>query len=211
MSLLLRFRLSPASCKPVVATGPTAPPLTLRLDFSSSVGSRGDVPDNAESPATSRSVGSFNHDQELGGFSLEWANLAEFESWRRVEEHASSIELVASSTCTNGKLWSRSQKFVCGHQRSGGEKAYEKKHPGRERKIPSKKTGCRCQVFIKEYPHTSKVLGRYVADHDHEIGAANIAYTCLSGPTREQIKIMLTQTIDCSEIVSLPKQKQFSC
>jgi len=202
MSLFSCFRLSPASREPVVATGLTVPPLILCLDFSA--GLCGGILDNAESPTTSRSIGSFNHDRELGGFNLEWANLAEFETWRRVEEHASSIELVASSTCTpaSRKLYSRLQKFVCGCQRSGGEKAYEKKHPERERKVTTKKTGCRCQVLIKEYPHTSKVLGRYVADHDHEIGAANIAYTRLSGLTRERIKIMLTQTIDRSEIVS---------
>jgi len=169
----------------VVVTGPTVPPLILRLDFSA--GLHGSIPDNAESPTTSRSIGSFNHNRELGGFSLEWANLAKFETWRHVEEHASSIELVASSTYTlaGRKLYSWLQKFVCGHQRSGGEKAYEKKHPEREYKVTTKKTGCHCQVLIKEYPHTSKVLGHYIADYDHKIGAANIAYTHLSGLTQE--------------------------
>jgi len=202
MSLFSCFHLSPASRKPVVATRLTVPPLILRLDFSA--GLHGGIPDNAKSPTTSRSIGSFNHDRELGRFNLEWANLAEFETWCHVEECASSIELVASSTRTpaGGKLYSQSQKFVCGRQRSGGEKAYEKKHPERERKVTTKKTGCRCQVLIKEYPHMSKVLGRYIADHDHKIGAANIAYTCLSSLTWERIKIMLTQTIDRSEIVS---------
>ena len=201
MSLLPTFRVSPSLPRPghAVATGPTALPLMLRLDFSAS--SYGNIPDNAESPATSRSQGSFNYDWERGGFSLEWASLAEFDTWRRTEEHASSIEFVASTTRTNGIHWSQWQKFVCGRQESRG-RTYEKKNPQRQRTLEPKKTGCGCHVIVKQYPHTSTLLGRYNPDHDHEIGAANIAYTCLSSTTRERIKMMLAQTIDRSEIVS---------
>jgi hypothetical protein len=60
---------------------------------------------------------------------------------------------------------------------------------------------------VKQYPHTSTVLGRYVTEHDHEIGAANIAYTRLSGAARERIKTMLIQKIAPREIVSLPNSK----
>ena len=119
-----------------------------------------------------------------------------------MEERASSVELVASTTRPDGKLYIQSQLFVCGRQDSGGGRTYQKKNPDRERKIPSKKTGCRCEILIKQYLHTSTVLGCYVADHNHEIGAANIAHTRLSGTTREQIKMMLVQTIDRQEIVS---------
>ena len=130
MSLLPTFCVSPSLPGPghVVATRLTAPPLMLRLDFSAS--SHGNIPDNAKSPATSRSQGSFNYDWEWGGFSLEWASLAEFDTWRQTEEHASSIELVASTTRTDRIHWSRWQKFVCGHQESGG-RTYEKKNPQR--------------------------------------------------------------------------------
>jgi len=65
-----------------------------------------------------------------------------------------------------------------------------------------KKTGCSCHIDIKQYPHTSTVLGRYIAKHDHEIGTANITYTHLSGATWERIKLMLTQKIERCEIVS---------
>ena len=142
------------------------------------------TPDNASSPATSTKKGSFNWDREKGGFSLEWANLAEFEMWRKMEERASSIELIASSTRT-GVLFSQRQRFVCGRQYSGGRRKYQKKHPERKRKIRNRKSGCRCHIIIKQYPHTPTILGRYVAKHDHEIGAANIAFTRLSGTTWE--------------------------
>ena len=218
MSLLPRFCLSPVSREPVVVAGPTAPPLMVCLNFSAS--SRGNIPrgnipcgnisDNAESPATSRRVGSFNWDWEQGRFTRKWANLAEFETWHRVEEHASSIELVASTTRADGKLWSRWQLFVCRRQDSGGGRTYQKKNPNRECTIPHKKTGCRCEVLIKQYPHTSTILGCYVADHDHEIGAANIAHTCLSGTTWEQIKMMLIQTIDRREIMSCRNQNSLA-
>ncbi len=125
-----------------------------------------------------------------------------------MEERACSIEFIASSTreragvhCSQWKL------YVCGRQESGGDRGYEKKHPERERKIGIRKTGCGCHIIIKEYPHTSTVLGRYIAEYDHEIGAANIAYTRLSGSTQERIKTMLSHKIDPREIVSLPKSK----
>ena len=172
----------------------------------SSESSRADSPDNTESPATSRRRGSFNWDREKGGFSLEWANLAEFNLWREMEEHLSCINFIASTSRPGGILFSHKQRFVCGRQNSGGGNPYEKKHPERQRKIATKKSGCGCYVIIKQYPHTLTVLGRYVDKHDHEIGAANIAYTRLSGTAREQIKTMLNQKIDRREIVSCRNQ-----
>ena len=166
--------------------------------------------DKAESPATSRKKGSFNWDREKGGFSLEWANYAEFEKWRQTEELACSIEFSASSSRAGGIDWSRKQRFVCGRQETGGDRGYEKKHPERQPKIGIRKSGCSCHIVVKQYPHTPTVLGRYVREHDHEIGGDNIAYTRLSGATRERIRSMLTQKIDPREIVSLPKSNPFS-
>jgi len=96
------------------------------------------TPDNASSPAASTKRGGFDWDREKGGFNLEWANLAEFEMWRQVEECASSIELIASSTWT-GVNYSRSQRFVCGCQYSGGQRKYQKKHPSKETQDPEQK------------------------------------------------------------------------
>ena len=208
MSLLPPFRLPPALREHVVATGPSAPsdPFSC-LDFRGS--SRGNIPD-AEFLASSRSKGSFNWDREQGGFSLEWANYAEFEKWCRMEELASSIEFIMSTSRNDGILSSQWKLFVCGRQHSGGGREYEKKCPERERKIGIRKSGCCCQIVIKQYHHTSTVLGRYVSEHDHEIGAANIAYTRLSGATRERIKIMLDLKIDCYEIVSSRNQNSLA-
>jgi len=192
-----------------VVARPTALPLMVCLNFSaSSRGNilRGNIPDNAKSPATSRKVGSFNWDWEQGRFTHEWANLAKFETWCCIEERTSSIELVASTTWANGKLWSQWQLFVCGCQDSRGGRTYQKKNPNREHTIPSKKTGCHCEVLIKQYPHMSTVLGHYIANHNYEIGAANIAHTRLSSTTQERIKMMLIQTIDRREIMSCRNQ-----
>ena len=186
MSILSRFRLpqaqAPVSREHVGTTGPSAPPLEGRLDLRVDGRSCGDAPRNAECPATSRRQGSFNWDRE-NGYTLKWANLAEFESWHWEEERHYSIKLIASSTKAQGRLWSRRQLFICGRERSGGG-TYTKKHPDWERKIETKKSGCRCQVIIKSYPHTPTILGRYLAEHDHEIGSANITYTHLSGIAR---------------------------
>jgi len=92
-------------------------------------GSHANTLDNAESPATSTSNGSFNWDQGHG-YSLEWADLAKFKLWCQTEEHLSSIEFIMLTTQTKSNaLWSQCQCFVCGHQASEGEKIYKKKHP----------------------------------------------------------------------------------
>ena len=183
----------------------------VNADDSESEGgsSPANIPENAESPATSRRIGSFNWDRVEGGYTLEWANFAKFKLWRQMEERLSCIEFVASTSRT-GILYSRWQRFVCGRQGSGGEKIYEKKHPEWERKIEPKKSGCGCHIDIKQYPHMPTVLGRYEAEHDHDIGAANIAYTRLSGSVRERIKTMLTQKVDRHEIVSCGDQNSLA-
>ena len=237
MSFLPPLRFSPVSREHVEAPGPSAPPLELCLDFRGSlrgnvaadnaeypmshehVGAFGLAPplelcldfrgslDNAEDPATSRSQGSLNSDREKGGYTIEWENLAAFEAWRQDEERIFSIELKSSTTRSGGHLWSKRQLYVCGRERTGGG-TYTKKNPEREPKIGTRKTGCRCQVVIKSYPHTPTILGRYLAENDHEIGSANIAYTRLSGVARERIKTMFTQKIDRKEIVSCRNPKR---
>ena len=144
--------------------------------------------------------GSFDYDREKGGYSLEWADLAEFDAWRRQQELAYSIELILSRT-KSGREFTQKRTYRCSRARTGGEKPYQKKHPDRNRKLDSKKTGCRCQLTIKLYSDTPTVLGRYDADHDHEIGLANIAHTRMTHAARMRINEMLTQQIDHKEIV----------
>jgi hypothetical protein len=154
-----------------------------------------------EDLATSRRLGSFNHDRESGLYPHEWANIAEFDVWRREEELAYSIELIISHVAHGKKLWTLRCHYVCLRQLSGGKKTqYQRKCPDRKTK-DSKKTGCKCKIAIKQYPHTPIVLGRYEEEHDHEVGLANVAYTRISSASREQIKNMLERKIDPREIV----------
>jgi len=183
MSILHPFHLPQAqaqvSHEHVGMTRPSALLFEGCLDLRMDRCTCGNAPGNAECPATLRRQGSFNWDWE-NGYILKWANLAKFELWRQEEEHIYSIELIASSTKAQGHLWSQHQLFVCGQEWSRGG-MYTKKHPDWERKIETKKLGCHCQVVIKSYPHTPTILGCYLAEHNHEIGSANIAYTRLSG------------------------------
>src|SRR5580658_2528651 len=109
--ILPRFRLSTP-----VATDLSAP-LQLCLDLgignqahgsreeSTSERENGCPPDSADVPATSQKVGSFINDQERGIYPLQWEDLASFHTWRREEERAHAIELIASSTVSGGRLW----------------------------------------------------------------------------------------------------------
>ena len=157
-------------------------------------------------PATSIKCGSYNYDW-VHGYPLEWSDFAAFNAWRREEELRYSIELIASTVkCgvtvkCGGPLWTEKRLYVCSRQPSGGRTEFEKKHPDWCRKIGSKKTGCRCRVVIKLYPHTDTILGNYMNTHDHEVGSENIAYTWMSHVAREQIKSMLVQKVDRKEIV----------
>jgi len=161
----------------------------------------GVIPEAAETPANSTKKGSFHYDWVRSGYPMEWAGPAEFEAWHREEELAYSIELIASSTLHGENLWTLKRVYVCSHQLSGGRSKYERKFPDRQRKIGSKKTGCRCRIVVKYYPHTSAILGRYASEHDHEIGLANIAYTRMSRVAREEIKYKLALKIDPRKIV----------
>ena len=55
------------------------------------------IPEAAETPTNSAKKGSFHYDWECGGYPMEWPGPAKFEAWRREEELAYSIELIASS------------------------------------------------------------------------------------------------------------------
>lgn len=197
MSFLPCFQLSVAPPTQGIAAGPSAPPnLCLDLGIEPSC----DGPGSSKTPATSKKWGSFNWDRE-NGWAIEWASIAEFETWLKEEQLTKSIEFVLSSTKTGNRLWTKKWTYVCSRQISGGQKNYEKQHPDWQCKINSKKTGCRCQVVIKHYPHTLTILGYYTEKHDHEIQLANIAYTRLSQAAHDKIKVLLKQKVDQKEIV----------
>ena len=154
----------------------TGAPLMLHLDLGKGQGNAGpagsgvfsassdssenNIPDVTETPANSTRRGSFNYDREKGGFAHEWNSLADFDAWRRQEELAYSIELVTAWTSGPiGRLYTEKKIYRCSCQQTGGDRHYQKKFPDRYRKIESKKTGCRCQLIIKLYPHTQTILG----------------------------------------------------
>ena len=128
-----------------------------------------------------------------------------FHEWRRSEESAHTIELrvakVEYGAKTLGRtLWTTKHVYRCARQRVG-QKADQKKNPERRQKIQRKGTGCHCQIIIKSYPHTPIVLGRYVSDHNHELGEGNMIYTRLSDGARQQMKSLLMRKVAPQEIV----------
>jgi hypothetical protein len=194
--------ITPAHCHPPRMT--TLPP--FQLDVAppfSEVSTRAGITvfRLGDDPATSRRLGSFNHDRETGLYPHEWSNLAEFDAWREEEEIAYSIKFVASRVAHGNTLWTSRHHYICSRGRSGGKSKYEKKCPDRVRKKGSMKTGCRCKIVIKQYPHTPIVLGRYEQAHNHELGLANVAHMHTSHASQEQIRIMLQKEKDLREIV----------
>jgi hypothetical protein len=199
MSMLPRFHMKVALRAPEMpemAAGPSAPPppamlcLDLRMEDQC-----------AEDPATSTRLGSFNYDQESGDYPHEWANMEEFDAWRRVEELAYSIELIRSTVVHGKTLWTQRRYYVCLHQLSGGKSKYKKKNPDWHTKFTSKKTGCDCKIVVKLYPHKPTILGRYEEEHNHGVGLENVKYTHMLQVTRVRIRHMLELKVDVREIV----------
>src|SRR5882672_9561877 len=161
-------RPSPTLRQTDATPGPSAP----------TPGQETEAPDT-ETPGNYRR-GSFHYDRANGILPLEWLNLAAFDVWRWNEELAHSIELIKSTIVRGGQVWTLRRIFVCSCEDGGGGTKYVKKHLEWKRKIPSKKMGCPCNIVIKCYSDTERILGRYERDHDHPIGIANVLFTCLS-------------------------------
>jgi len=149
------------------------------------LGQETEAPDT-ETPGNYRR-GSFHYDRVNGILPLEWPNLAAFDVWRRNKELAHSIELIKSTIARGRQVWTLRRIFVCSREDGGGGTKYVKKHPEQKRKIPSKKTGCPCNIVIKRYPDTERILGCYKRDHDHPIGIANVPFTRLSAGSRRRM------------------------
>ena len=128
-----------------------------------------------------------------------------FHEWCRSEESTHMIKLRVAKVEYRAKtlgrtLWTTKHVYWCAHQRVG-QKADQKKNPDQQQKIQRKGTGCHCQIIIKSYPHTPIVLGRYVSDHNHELGEGNMIYTCLSDSAWQQMKLLLMQKVAPQEII----------
>ncbi|KAH9009639.1 hypothetical protein EDB84DRAFT_1245003, partial [Lactarius hengduanensis] len=139
-----------------------------------------------KTPATSHRYGSITHDRKRGKMTLEWANEEDFLAWLAAEESDQTIELIVSHVAhSDSPLWRARRILKCSREWTGGHSKSGATAPeGRERKIPSKKTGCRCRLTIKLYRHTETILGKYENEHDHPLGDENLRFTWLSDKTR---------------------------
>ncbi|KAJ7617817.1 hypothetical protein FB45DRAFT_1142717, partial [Roridomyces roridus] len=134
--------------------------------------------------------GSFQADSLDPTFSLRWDNITNFHNWLREEQERKCIELRLAKTFPESDgmpHYLRKYRYVCARKGTGGEKKYEKKYPERERKLPSKRTGCECTLTVKEYPGTTTLLGAYKPDHNHEIFEKNLRFTHVPKEVREYI------------------------
>ena len=173
---------------------PTGPPMSEN----SRVAKREVCP---EDPATTTQHRSITYDHMKGGMTREWDNDAAFLAWRTTEESEKGIELnVSGVEHSDSLIWRERRVFRCSHERSGGKWNYVCTTQS-GCKIKSKKTGCRCCLTIKKYPHTETILGKYKEEHDHTIGDPNLRFTRLSDETKTLVMDMVHLGIDANIIV----------
>ena len=155
----------------------------------------------AEAPVTKWQRGSITYNREKGRMAREWANEDAFLAWLAAEESEKSIELVVSQIERSDSLiWRERRVLRCTREYTGGKPDHANANQ-KERMIPSKKTGCRCRLTIKRYPHTETILGKYEDQHDHVLGDANLRFTRLSDATKELVMYMVHIGIDSKAIV----------
>jgi hypothetical protein len=160
--------------------------------------------------------GSLTYDREKGEM-LEWPNEDEFLAWLAAEEQGKAIQLIVSRTEeSDSPNWRARCEFRCSRELSGGKTDREKKL-NFDRKIPSKKTGCKCRLIIKQYPNTEVILGKYMGEHDHLLGGDNLRFLRLSHKVRNLVMDMVCTGMGCQaivskeSIVSLPSQRSGYC
>lgn len=147
--------------------------------------------------------GSYTSDLAQGKYTHVWDTLKDMEAWLKQEEKKKFIELRVKQRLEDPdqRCWTEKHIYVCARQGTGGKIHYKKKFPDRDRKIPSKRTGCPCRLVVTCYPNTTKVLGHYEERHAHEIGHENACFTRLPTETRLRIAEMLRMGITHQKIV----------
>lgn len=149
--------------------------------------------------------GSFEYDQKHD-YHLQWASLAEFKIWQKKEEISKGMSFTRSQKDPNhdpGQHWTSRWVYLCSRGKTGGNTKYKKKHD-RDRKIGSRRCGCKCRLTIKMYPNTSTVLGMYNSEHNHDLGSANAKFTRLSKDTRRKIENLLRLGVQPKHVVRSP-------
>ena len=160
-------------------------------------------------PATTVLCRSITHDHKHGNMPLEWRDEEHFRTWLAAKESDKGIELIVSHTVHSESLLWREQRILkCVCEWTGGWPVWNSSgSEGRDRKIqdrkiPSKKTGCRCKLTIKLYRHTDTILGKYEMAHDHPLGDKNLRVTWLTDRTRDLVMEMVYLRIESKIVVS---------
>ncbi|KAE9395218.1 hypothetical protein BT96DRAFT_789101, partial [Gymnopus androsaceus JB14] len=126
-------------------------------------------------------IGGFNYERDHG-YQILWDSLDSAHRWLKREMAEKTIELRRKDFTRNrneSPVWLEKSIYICAWNGTGGIKKEEKMQ--RNYKVGTKriKGGCQCCLTMKTYPETSKVLGLYKVEHTHELGNANICYTCV--------------------------------
>jgi hypothetical protein len=199
-AFLTSFQLQPTLSGSLSASGsPTASP-TLSDTSSSSNSCFSTAPLFRAGPI----AGSFGADSANGKFNLSWDTETDFKTWLTDEQRRNTIELQLVHTVAGLPHFSRKRRFVCSRHGTGGVKVVEKKLPERVRKIPSKLTGCQCSLVVKQYPNTTKLLGKYYDQHNHPLNATNLPFTRIPKETREFIAGRLRDRMSADAVVCTP-------
>ncbi len=155
----------------------------------------------AKDPVMTWQHGSITYDRKKAGMMQEWANKDKFLAWLAAKESEKAIELIVSQVeWSDSPIWWEWHMLKCSREYMGGKQDCENVNQW-ERKIPSKKTGCRCCLTIKRYPHTETILGKYEDQHDHALGDENLQFTRLSDATKELVMQMVHTGVDPKAIV----------
>jgi hypothetical protein len=150
--------------------------------------------------------GSLAYDHQKGDM-LEWLSEDKFQEWLIAEEHQKAIKLIVSHTAElDSPNWRAHHVFRCSCEPSGGKTDQENKH-NRDWKIPSKKTSCKCQLIVKQYPNTETILGKYEGEHDHMLGNNNLEFLRLSNKVWNLVMDMVDMGMGSQAIVS----ESFNC
>ena len=207
----LPYPSSPSDCLPAfplnnrpmatfeIAVGPSVAE-NLRLCRTSGTDKR-----PVEDPATTLRLRSITHDRKQGKMPSKWKNEEDFRAWLAAKESDKGIELVISVHHSNSPIWQEQRVLKCLREWTGGRPAQNKSESPapveQDRKIPSKKMGCRCRLTLKFYRHTETILSRYESEHDHPLGDDNLQFTRLTDRTRELVMEMVHTGLDTKIIV----------
>ncbi|KAH7101683.1 hypothetical protein BKA62DRAFT_173376 [Auriculariales sp. MPI-PUGE-AT-0066] len=110
-------------------------------------------------------------------------NMDEFEQWRLTVERKLTVDFVRGdkhSSRSTPKAFKEHVKMVCARHSRSGRKPYEKKHPERQRRVPSRKVGgigCPATISYRTYEDRDDVDVSYAPVHSHEIGNSNWEFT----------------------------------